>query len=98
MALGGALTQAVLQKELVKRITGPDADSIIESIRKSSDSIKYLPPDLQRAATQSYQRALHVVFIGAIVLSVIGVVSALGMREVDMKAPPKPVRSEEEEG
>jgi MFS family permease len=97
VALSGALTQAVLQTELAKRITGPGAAEIIAAIRQSSDSIRNLPKGLQDAATASYQKALHAVFIVAIVLSVIGVVSALGMREVDMSPQPKQRAGEEDE-
>jgi hypothetical protein len=84
VSLSGALTQAILQRELPKRITGPDAPELIAQIRKSSDLIRQLPPALQLAATQSYQKALQAVFICSIVFATIGLIAALGMREVDM--------------
>jgi hypothetical protein len=43
-----------------------------------------LPPHLQEAATASYQKALHAVFVVGIVLSVVVVLAGLGIREVDM--------------
>ncbi|KIR59281.1 multidrug resistance protein fnx1 [Cryptococcus bacillisporus CA1873] len=106
VALSGALTQAVLTGELKKRIQGPNAEEIIASIRESSASIQYLPEPLKSAAIASYQKGLHAVFICTVVLSVITLLSGLGIREVDMKlilSGDKPAlldqnESEEEEG
>ncbi|BEJ10924.1 hypothetical protein CspHIS471_0103460 [Cutaneotrichosporon sp. HIS471] len=86
VSLSGALTQAVLQRELERRITGPGAQKIITKIRESSDSIRGLPPVQQAAAIASYQKALHAVFICAIIASTIGVISSMGIREIDMNA------------
>lgn len=79
---------------------------IIASIRESSASIQYLPEPLKSAAIASYQKGLHAVFICTVVLSVITLLSGLGIREVDMKlilSGDKPAlldqnESEEEEG
>ncbi|KIR53336.1 multidrug resistance protein fnx1 [Cryptococcus gattii Ru294] len=106
VALSGALTQAVLTGELKKRIHGPNAEEIIASIRESSASIQYLPEPLKSIAIASYQKGLHAVFICTLVLSVITLLSGLGIREVDMKlilsggkpALPDQIESEEEEG
>ncbi|WWD17720.1 hypothetical protein CI109_102161 [Kwoniella shandongensis] len=84
VALSGALTQAILEKELENRITGPDADEIIASIRESSASIKHLAEPLKSIAIISYQKALHAVFICCAVLTFVTFLSGLGMREVDM--------------
>lgn len=89
VALSGALTQAVLGPELHKRITGPGSAKLIERIRQSSEEIRKLSPELQLAATTSYGKALHAVFVCSVVLAVIGVLSGMGMREVDM-TPKKP--------
>lgn len=98
VALSGALTQAVLSRELHKRITGPGSEEIIQRIRQSSEEIRKLPPKLQLAATTSYGKALHAVFVCSVVLAVIGVLSSMGMREVDMnnKKPAAPVTDEPE--
>lgn len=96
VSLSGALTQAILSKELPRRITGEGSAEIISSIRKSSDLIRHLPPDLQLAATSSYQKGLQAVFYGAIVFATIGVISALGMREVNMSPQAKQPQEEEE--
>ncbi|KIR24735.1 multidrug resistance protein fnx1 [Cryptococcus deuterogattii 99/473] len=106
VALSGALTQAVLTGELKKRIQGPNAEQIIASIRESSASIQYLPEPLRSTAIASYQKGLHAVFVCTVVLSVITLLSGLGIREVDMKlilSGGKPAlleqnESEEEEG
>lgn len=79
---------------------------IIASIRESSASIQYLPEPLKSTAIASYQKGLHAVFICTVVLSVITLLSGLGIREVDMKlilSGGKPTlldqnESEEEEG
>lgn len=100
VALSGALTQAVLSRELRARITGPGADEIIMKIRRSSEEIRKLSPELQLVATTSYGKALHAVFVCAVVLAVVGVLSGMGMREVPM-TPPKPAIedvSDEENG
>lgn len=98
VALSGALTQAVLSRELRARITGPGADELIQRIRQSSEEIRKLPPTLQLAATTSYGKALHAVFVCSVVLAVVGVLSSMGMREVDMdvKRPAPPLADEPE--
>lgn len=111
VSLSGALTQAILAKELGERITGEDAEEvtlpfswapfanpqIITSIRQSSTSIRHLPPHLQEAATASYQKALHAVFMVGIVLTVVVVLAGLGIREVDMDVAEKKTVSDEDD-
>ncbi|WVO12917.1 hypothetical protein L204_100525 [Cryptococcus depauperatus] len=84
VSLSGALTQAVLEKELGKRIQGPDTQKIIASIRGSSSSIRYLKEPLKSIAIFSYGKALHAVFICVVVMGAITFLSGLGIREVDM--------------
>ncbi|OCF54216.1 multidrug resistance protein fnx1 [Kwoniella mangroviensis CBS 10435] len=98
VALSGALAQAILQKELSKRITGPGAEEAIASIRESSTSIRYLAEPLKSIAINSYQKALHAVFLCAVILSVVYLLAGLGIREIDMhKAVIKPANGQEEE-
>ncbi|ORY31766.1 major facilitator superfamily domain-containing protein [Naematelia encephala] len=85
VSLSGALTQTILQKELQRRITGEGAGDIIASIRKSSASIRLLPPDLQLSAVQSYQKAFHGVFSVSIVFAVVALLAGLGLKEVDLQ-------------
>jgi hypothetical protein len=54
-----------------------------------------LPPHLQEAATASYQKALHAVFMVGIVLTVVVVLAGLGVREVDMDVAEKKTVSDE---
>ncbi|KAH7890146.1 major facilitator superfamily domain-containing protein [Phlebopus sp. FC_14] len=63
VAVSSALFQSQLDVELRKRIQTPDADEIIEMIRHSAKFVAVLPPDLQRAARDSYAVALRAVFI-----------------------------------
>ncbi|KAH7890122.1 major facilitator superfamily domain-containing protein [Phlebopus sp. FC_14] len=63
VAVSSALFQSQLDAELRKRIQTPDADEIIEKIRHSAKLVAVLPPDLQRAARDSYAVALRAVFI-----------------------------------
>ncbi|KAL7410721.1 MFS general substrate transporter [Mrakia frigida] len=63
VSLSGALTQAVLQSELSKRITGEGSQAVIEKIRHSTSYISTLPPLLQQQATQSYAKSLKAVFM-----------------------------------
>lgn len=73
---------------------------IITSIRQSSQSIRFLSPEIQVEAIASYQKALHAVFSVGMVLAVLSVIVALGIKEVDMKAAPgvkKVVTPREEE-
>ncbi|KAL1947127.1 hypothetical protein VTO73DRAFT_14088 [Trametes versicolor] len=67
VAISSALFQSVLTSELRKRIHTPDAESMISKIRRSSTLVARLPPDLQRAARDSYARSLRAVFIFAAV-------------------------------
>ena len=111
VSLSGALTQAILAKELSQRITGEGAEEvstpfsnrrilstqIITSIRQSSTSIRHLPPHLQEAATASYQKALHAVFMVGIVLAVVTVLAGLGIREIDMDVAEKKSAEDEED-
>ncbi|TYJ52479.1 hypothetical protein B9479_006912 [Cryptococcus floricola] len=100
VSLSGALTQAVIERELELRIQGPDAEKaspivfleyqslqtvkIIAAIRESSQSIRYLDEPLKTIAILSYQKALRAVFICVVVLGFITFLSGLGIREIDM--------------
>ncbi|KAI0344962.1 MFS general substrate transporter [Trametopsis cervina] len=63
VAISAALFQSILNVELHKRIHGPDAESTISRIRHSTNVVAQLPPDLQRAARDSYALGLRAVFI-----------------------------------
>ncbi|KAL7420640.1 hypothetical protein Q5752_004591 [Cryptotrichosporon argae] len=96
VSLSGALLQSVLQSELARRITGPDAAETIARIRQSSASIAGLPPATRAAAVVSYQRALQAVFTTGVAVAVLAVIASFGIREIDLRAPPKVVEDEDE--
>lgn len=83
----------------MKAITGNGrgADQqIITSIRQSSTSIRHLAPHLREAATISYQKALHAVFLVCIVIAVVITLAGLGVKEIDMNAEKKEVLDDDE--
>ncbi|GBE82865.1 Multidrug resistance protein [Sparassis crispa] len=65
VAFSSALFQSVLNAELRKRIRCDNAEEIITKIRHSAMLVARLPPDLQRAARDSYAISLRAVFIMA---------------------------------
>lgn len=65
VAISAALFQSVLNSELHKRIQRPNADQLITKIRHSATLVAKLPPDLQRAARDSYAVSLRAVFLMA---------------------------------
>lgn len=65
VAISAALFQSVLNDELHKRISGNNSEETISRIRHSATLVARLPPDLQRAARDSYAIALRAVFIMA---------------------------------
>ncbi|KAN0075559.1 Major facilitator superfamily domain containing protein [Tylopilus felleus] len=62
VAVSSALFQSRLDSELRARIQTPDAEEIISQIRHSTTLVARLPPDLQRAARDSYAVSLRAVF------------------------------------
>lgn len=65
VAISSAIFQHVLDKNLHRQITGPNADELIRSIRHSARLVSSLPPDIQRQARDSYSASLHSVFLYA---------------------------------
>ncbi|CCM04545.1 uncharacterized protein FIBRA_06726 [Fibroporia radiculosa] len=65
VAISAAVFQSVLTSELRKRITGIGSEEMITNIRHSATLVARLPPDLQRAARDSYAISLRVVFLMA---------------------------------
>ncbi|KAH7911105.1 major facilitator superfamily domain-containing protein [Hygrophoropsis aurantiaca] len=63
VAISSALFQSKLDSELRRRIHAPNAEEIISEIRHSAKLVANLPPDLQRAARDSYAVSLKAVFI-----------------------------------
>ncbi|KAI0093946.1 major facilitator superfamily domain-containing protein [Irpex rosettiformis] len=65
VGLSSAMFQSTLNTALHQRISGPGSERIIEKIRRSATLVAQLPPNLQRAARDSYAAGLHVVFVAA---------------------------------
>ncbi|KAI0312334.1 major facilitator superfamily domain-containing protein [Amylostereum chailletii] len=62
VGVASAIFQFNLDRELNARIQGPEAASVIRSIRHSAKLVASLPPDIQREARDSYAIALKAVF------------------------------------
>jgi len=92
VSLSGALLQAILTKQLRKRITGPEAFEIIEQIRHSTTIIPELPVPLRVAAVTSYADALKAVFICQVACHALALVCCLPIQEN-----PLPATMEEQE-
>ena len=52
---------------------------------------------MQAAATISYQKALHAVFLVCIVLASVVTLASMGIKEVDMSVEPKKVAFEDDD-
>ncbi|KAF8521427.1 vacuolar amino acid permease [Hysterangium stoloniferum] len=99
VAFASAVFQSILDRELTKRITGPDAADMVHQIRHSSSLVATLPPDLQRHAQASYGIAIQGVFVLAACSSFSAFLIRLAIPEKSLDdegapdAPPKPVTS-----
>jgi len=82
VSLSAALTQTILARELRVRIVGEGADEIIAKILASTAYIRTLPTELQNKASESWMRALHVVFLCHIVVAVCLFLSSLPVEEL----------------
>ncbi|OCF45432.1 multidrug resistance protein fnx1 [Kwoniella heveanensis CBS 569] len=87
VAISAAIVQAVVQKDLIRDITGPDASKVIYQIRHSTSSIQHLPEAYRRSAIEAYDHALHIVFIFNLALSALTVLSLCLIREEPMDRP-----------
>ncbi|KAI0823832.1 vacuolar amino acid permease [Trametes gibbosa] len=91
VAISAALFQTILTSELRSRIHGPDSETIINQIRHSSTLVARLPPDLQRAARDSYARSLRAVFILAAVATLLAYIVRLPIPDQTLDQPrPRP--------
>jgi len=95
VACSSAIIQDIIQRDLTRSITGPDAALIIDQIRHSTSIIRSLPAAERNAAIQAYDHALHVVFVINFVLSCLGVLGMMCIKEEEM--PSQKVRGEEDD-
>ncbi|WVQ71739.1 hypothetical protein IAR50_001280 [Cryptococcus sp. DSM 104548] len=84
VAISSAIVQSVVQRDLLKTITGPDAAQIIYLIRHSTSSIHTLPPHYQLPAIEAYDHALGFVWVFNLVLSVFTVLALMLVEEEEM--------------
>ncbi|KAI0806672.1 MFS general substrate transporter [Fomes fomentarius] len=93
VAISSALFQSILTDELRKRIHGNGAEEMISKIRHSSKLVAQLPPDLQRAARDSYAIALRAVFIMAAVSTLCAYIVRLPIPDKPLDQPRPRARS-----
>ncbi|EJD06151.1 vacuolar amino acid permease [Fomitiporia mediterranea MF3/22] len=81
VGIASSIFQSTLDRELRNRIPGPDAEHQIRRIRHSSKLVATLPPELQRAARDSYATSLRAVFIYAAVSTLLAYIVRLPIPE-----------------
>ncbi|KAF9649628.1 MFS general substrate transporter [Thelephora ganbajun] len=96
VSLSGALLQAILTKQLRKRVTGPEAFEIIERIRHSTTIIPELPAPLRAAAVTSYADALKAVFICQVAFNVLAFLCCIPIQENPLPSIPRATMEEQE--
>jgi hypothetical protein len=57
---------------------------VINQIRRSTSSIRYLPTEQRQAAISAYAHALHVVFIVNLVWSLLAILGVMVMKDEAM--------------
>lgn len=91
VAISSALFQYKLDYELRSRIHGDDAAEIVSQIRHSTTLVAGLPPDLQRAARESYAISLRAVFILAGCSTLLAYLVRLPIPEKNLDSQPKEI-------
>lgn len=89
VAISSALFQYKLDYELRSRIHGDGAAEIVSQIRHSTTLVGGLPPDLQRAARESYAISLRAVFTFAAFSMLLAYLVRLPIPEKDLDSPRK---------
>ncbi|KAG1819841.1 major facilitator superfamily domain-containing protein [Suillus subaureus] len=89
VAISSALFQYKLDYELRSRIHGDGAAEIVSQIRHSTTLVGGLPPDLQRAARESYAISLRAVFTLAACSTLLAYLVRLPIPEKDLDSLPK---------
>ncbi|KZT18906.1 MFS general substrate transporter [Neolentinus lepideus HHB14362 ss-1] len=89
VAISSAIFQSALDRELRKRIKGPNADELITKIRHSARLVAELPPDLQREARDSYAVGLRTVFITAACSTLLAYIARLPIPDKELEGSPR---------
>ncbi|KAG2202276.1 hypothetical protein INT47_010724 [Mucor saturninus] len=80
-----AIFQGVVKKILTERITGPDAESIIEIARKSMTEVRtLLPPDALAIVLETYEIAVRYSFYYCIFIATLCVCSTLFIQQFNL--------------
>ncbi|KAI8068057.1 major facilitator superfamily domain-containing protein [Gongronella butleri] len=83
--ISAAILQATLKKNLIRDITGPEADEIIGFVRSSITKIRTLSPDLQVIVIRALQDAIHTSMFYAVVTSVICLIATCFMKDCNLR-------------
>ncbi|KAI9313859.1 major facilitator superfamily domain-containing protein [Dichotomocladium elegans] len=80
-----AIFQGVVKSVLTERITGPDAEKIIEIARKSMTEVReLLPPDALQIVLESYQEGISDAFIFCAGIAALCLVATLFVKNHDL--------------
>lgn len=90
VSLSGATLQAVLLRQLRKRIQGPGSTELIYEIQHSTSIITTLPAPLKQAAISSYADALRVVFICQVTWNFLAFLCCIPIQESILPGTPQP--------
>ena len=99
VSLSAAIVQAVLERDLPRLITGPDAADVritvtsshvktdmqvISRIRHSTAAIRDLPGPYRDGAVSAYEHALRMVFFFNFAMSILNTAAMLFIKEIEM--------------
>ncbi|WFD36004.1 hypothetical protein MCUN1_002875 [Malassezia cuniculi] len=84
VSLTGEIMQFTLSNALKKRVTGPDAQQIIDAVRHKSTIVHTLPEPLRTLVVESYAIALHYVFLIVILSYFFSFAAATLIRDVPL--------------
>lgn len=87
VAVSSAVFQSVLDNELRKRVQGPGSAETIRRIRESARLVASLPPELQREARDSYDKALKAVFFMAMCSTLMAYIVRLPIPDKSLDEP-----------
>ncbi|CAO3611768.1 unnamed protein product [Cunninghamella echinulata] len=86
ISLSQAIFQGIVKSELSKKITGPNAEEIIEIARKSMMEIrKLLPSEVLEPVLETYQHAIQYAFIFCAVIALLNVIATLFIQQHSLK-------------
>ncbi|RUS23203.1 hypothetical protein BC937DRAFT_90787 [Endogone sp. FLAS-F59071] len=84
VSICSAIFQALLKSELIANIHGPDANEIIDTVRKSVSSIRNIPKEYQNIVIAAYLQAIQGAFSITIVFAVLAFISSLFIQKLKL--------------